>query len=201
MDGSHEVCEEIKKAKLPMVIIGRDALTRADGETILSKTKAMANKLGFVNSETGWNGFNILHRSQGEINALELGLRLKPSTNKSKVIFLLGCDNYITADDIPSDAFVVYIVIFFVNFRVLMVIKELNMLISFYQLLIIWKDQELMLTLKEEYKWVMKSFHQLDNQDNNGKFSELFLKNVVLHYHTIVCKNLEQEFMKFHLIY
>ena len=184
-----------------MVIIGRDALTRADGETILSKTKAMANKLGFVNSETGWNGFNILHRSQGEINALELGLRLKPSTNKSKVIFLLGCDNYITADDIPSDAFVVYIVIFFVNFRVLMVIKELNMLISFYQLLIIWKDQELMLTLKEEYKWVMKSFHQLDNQDNNGKFSELFLKNVVLHYHTIVCKNLEQEFMKFHLIY
>jgi len=36
-------------------------------------------------------------------------LRLKPATNKSKVIFLLGCDNYITADDIPSDAFVVYI--------------------------------------------------------------------------------------------
>lgn len=96
-----------------MVIIGRDALTRADGETILAKTKAMANKLGFVNSETGWNGFNILHRSQGEINALELGLRLKPATNKSKVIFLLGCDNYITADDIPSDAFVIYIVIFY----------------------------------------------------------------------------------------
>lgn len=36
-------------------------------------------------------------------------MRLKPATNKSKVIFLLGCDNYITADDIPSDAFVVYI--------------------------------------------------------------------------------------------
>lgn len=95
-----------------MVIVGRDALTRGDGETILAKTKAMANKLGFVNSETGWNGFNILHRSQGEVNALELGLKLKPSATKSKVIFLLGCDNYITPDDIPSDAFVVYIVIF-----------------------------------------------------------------------------------------
>jgi len=60
------------------------------------------------------------------------------------------------------------------------------MLISFYQLLITWKDQELMSTLKEEFKWVTKSFHQLDNQDNNGKFSELFLKNVVHHYLTTV---------------
>lgn len=95
-----------------MLILGRDALTRADGEAILGKVKTVANKLGFVNSETGWNGFNILHRSQGEVNALELGIRFKPVTNKPKVIFLLGCDNYITAEDIPSDAFVVYIVQF-----------------------------------------------------------------------------------------
>lgn len=71
----------------------------------------MANKLGFVNSETGWNGFNILHRSQGEVNALELGVKFTPSTNNHKVIFLLGCDNYISVNDIPKDAFVVYIVI------------------------------------------------------------------------------------------
>lgn len=95
-----------------MLIVGRDALNRADGEAILGKVKSMANKLGFVNSETGWNGFNILHRSQGEVNALELGIRFKPSTNKHKVIFLLGCDNYISPSDIPSDAFVVYIVLF-----------------------------------------------------------------------------------------
>ena len=71
----------------------------------------MANKLGFVNSETGWNGFNILHRSQGEVNALELGIQFKPAKGDHKVIFLLGCDNYITPSDIPKDAFVVYIVI------------------------------------------------------------------------------------------
>ena len=98
-----------------MLIVGRDALTRADGEALLAKIKSMANKLGFVNSETGWNGLNILHRSQGEVNALELGIRFKPSTSKHKVIFLLGCDNYISASDIPNDAFVVYIVIFVLN--------------------------------------------------------------------------------------
>jgi len=94
-----------------MLIIGRDALSRTDGEAILKKAKSMANKLGFVNSETGWNGFNILHRSQGEVNALELGIRFKPSNNKHKVIFLLGCDNYINPSDISTDTFVVYIVI------------------------------------------------------------------------------------------
>ena len=126
LNGSHELCEEIKKAKLPMLIVGRDALTRADGEALLGKIKSMANKLGFVNSETGWNGLNILHRSQGEVNALELGIRFKPSANKHKVIFLLGCDNYISPSDIPSDAFVVYIVIIYLNIRDLKVTKEPN---------------------------------------------------------------------------
>ena len=43
------------------------------------------------------------------MNALELGIQFKPSTTDYKVIFMLGCDNYITASDIPKDAFVVYI--------------------------------------------------------------------------------------------
>ena len=49
-NGTHEVCKQIKSAKLPMLIMGRDALTRSDSEAILKKTKSMANKLGFVNS-------------------------------------------------------------------------------------------------------------------------------------------------------
>lgn len=43
------------------------------------------------------------------MNALELGIKFVPSTNNHKVIFLLGCDNYINPTDIPKDAFVVYI--------------------------------------------------------------------------------------------
>lgn len=44
------------------------------------------------------------------MNALELGLNLTPKSNP-KVIFLLGCDNNLTAADIPRDSFVVYIVL------------------------------------------------------------------------------------------
>ena len=37
--GSHPVCEKIKNAKLPMMIVGRDALTRTDSEAILKRSK------------------------------------------------------------------------------------------------------------------------------------------------------------------
>lgn len=43
------------------------------------------------------------------MNALELGINFKPTTSDYKVIFLLGCDNYIAPSDIPKDSFVVYI--------------------------------------------------------------------------------------------
>jgi NADH dehydrogenase (ubiquinone) Fe-S protein 1 len=93
-----------------MMIVGRDALTRKDSKAILNRSKQIANELGFINTENGWNGYNVLQRSQGEINALELGLELKSNTKKSpKVVFLLGCDNNISLKDIPKDSFVVYI--------------------------------------------------------------------------------------------
>ena len=115
---------------MPLMIVGKDALTRNDSDAILKRTKRVANQYGFVNSETGWNGYNVLQRSQGEVNAMELGIEFKNSSAKSpKVIFLLGCDNNISLLDIPKDAFVIYIVSNFSSFREVMGIKELNMLI------------------------------------------------------------------------
>jgi NADH dehydrogenase (ubiquinone) Fe-S protein 1 len=94
---------------LPLLIIGHDALTRSDTAGILSTAQQVATSYKFINAENGWNGYNVLHRSQGEVNALELGLEFRPPAHKPKVIFLLGCDNGITPEDIPKDAFVVYI--------------------------------------------------------------------------------------------
>lgn len=48
-----------------MIIVGRDALTRTDSAAILQKIRNIANNNGVVNQEKGWNGLNILHRSQG----------------------------------------------------------------------------------------------------------------------------------------
>lgn len=108
-DGSHPVCAELKNAKTPMIIVGRDAFARPDAASILDSLKKMALTNNVVNTSNGWNGFNVLHRNQGEINALELGLDLKKKVDNPKVIFLLGCDNWISPSDIPKDAFVVYI--------------------------------------------------------------------------------------------
>ena len=63
--GTHPVCEKIKGAKLPLMIVGRDAISRKDGESILKCTKQIANSQGFINAENNWNGYNILNRSQG----------------------------------------------------------------------------------------------------------------------------------------
>lgn len=46
--GSHPLGEKFKGAKLPMMIVGRDVLSRPDGAAILSKAKTAANNLGFV---------------------------------------------------------------------------------------------------------------------------------------------------------
>lgn len=62
---SSPFAEQIKSAKLPLMIVGRDALTRPDGASILQKARDVSRNLGFINQEKGWNGFNVLHRSQG----------------------------------------------------------------------------------------------------------------------------------------
>jgi len=144
--GTHSVCEELKTAKLPLMIVGHDVLTRVDSQGILGACKKIANNYKFINTENGWNGFNILHRNQGQINALELGLDFKPASSSPKVIFLLGCDNNITAEDIPKDSFVVYIVKMNV-LRDHMEIKERNMLMLFCLLLLILNEPALMVSI------------------------------------------------------
>jgi hypothetical protein len=126
---------------LPLLIVGNDALTRVDSSAILNTTKIIANAYKFINSENGWNGFNILHRNQGQINALELGIDFKPIAHDPKIIFLLGCDNNISSSDIPKNSFVVYIVLKNI-FRDRMEIKGLNMQMLFCLRLPILKEAE-----------------------------------------------------------
>ena len=129
-----------------MLIVGNDALTRVDSSAILSTTKQIANIYKFINSDNGWNGYNILHRNSGQINALELGIDFKPITHDPKIIFLLGCDNNISSSDIPKNSFVVYIVL--VNlFRDPTETKGLNMLMLFYLPLLILKEAEHMVNI------------------------------------------------------
>ena len=107
--GSHPFAERLKKAKLPMIIVGANALEREDGAAILNTLKTIANNGNVISTESSWNGFNILHKDSGRINALELGINPTTVSKKSKLIFILGADNNLKPADIPEDAFVVYI--------------------------------------------------------------------------------------------
>lgn len=129
-----------------MLIVGNDVLTRSDSSAILNTTKQIANTFKFINSDNGWNGYNILHRNQGQVNALELGIDFRPITHDPKIIFLLGCDNNISSSDIPKNSFVVYIVHIFLS-RDLTETKELNSLMLFCQPLLIPKELEPMVKI------------------------------------------------------
>lgn len=94
-----------------MVLLGSDVLARTDGAIIHDKLKSIANNSPVINTENGWNGFNVLHKDIARVGALDVGV--SPSTpedvKNSKVVVLLGADNDINTSDIPKDAFVVYI--------------------------------------------------------------------------------------------
>lgn len=105
--GKHPIAKRLKDAKRPMVIVGMGALSRPDGEAILSHAMALP-----VQRE-GWNGFNVLHTAAGRVGALDIGFAyeggmsaLREKAASLKAVYLLGVDDIDTS--IFKDAFVVY---------------------------------------------------------------------------------------------
>lgn len=90
-----------------MIMVGTETLTRSDGKSIMNLINELAEKTNIHNPEENWNGINILHADASRVGALDLGISPKRSVEKSKVVFLLGSDNF-RPEDIPEDAYVIY---------------------------------------------------------------------------------------------
>ncbi len=110
--GKHPFAQRLLKAKLPMIITNSTSLERSDGEGILNNLKTIAKNSPVVNKQTGWNGFNILHREASRVGALDIGIKQSSPENlsKAKFVFLLGADNNLRPEHISKDSFVVYLV-------------------------------------------------------------------------------------------
>lgn len=110
-EGRHPFCAQLANAKLPMVIVGSKTLERPDGRAVLETLRTVAQNSPIINKEAGWNGFNVLHSDAARVGALDIGISSIPNPNakKPKIVFILGADN-IRTEDIPEDAFVVYLV-------------------------------------------------------------------------------------------
>ena len=113
--GPETLAEVVKSAAAaggkPMVLVGHGAVSRADGEAVLSLAAKAAQALGAITE--GWNGFGVIHTAAARVGALDLGFvpgeggldaaaMVKPGA--LDVLFLLGADEI----EVPDGAFVVY---------------------------------------------------------------------------------------------
>jgi len=114
--GEHAWAAILRDAKAPMIVMGEDALVRADGERVLGAARRIAESCGLVRED--WNGFNVLHRAAARVGGLDLefvpgpggrdadGIIAGCKSGDIEVLYLLGADEIDTSD--LGAAFVIY---------------------------------------------------------------------------------------------
>ncbi len=108
-DGTHRFCATLRAAKKPMLILGRHALTRADGAALLAVAWQIAAANNMLQAE--WHGFNLLHRFGGQHGALDVGFvsgqpMAKMLSGGVDALWVLGADGLDLAA-VPASTFVV----------------------------------------------------------------------------------------------
>lgn len=102
--------KKLQSAERPMIIVGSGCVEHPDAKAIFETVGSFVDKnaANFITPE--WQGYNVLQRAASRAGAYEVGFTI-PSASVAntvpKFIWLLGADE-ITADEIPSGAFVVY---------------------------------------------------------------------------------------------
>jgi NADH-quinone oxidoreductase subunit G len=115
-EGQGEFAQILRDAENPMIIIGSDAISGADGAAVLHTCRKIAEDCGMV--KDGWNGFNILHRAASRVAGMDMkflpgeggldrdGILAAVEGGEVEFVWLMG------ADELPMDrlskAFVVY---------------------------------------------------------------------------------------------
>jgi NADH-quinone oxidoreductase subunit G len=102
--------EFLAGAEKPVVILGRGAVTRADGAAVLAAAWELTRAVGGLRPD--WHGFNLLHRFGGEVGALDAGFVAGLSLEEMlsggvDVLWLMGADDFDMAR-IPASTFVIY---------------------------------------------------------------------------------------------
>lgn len=112
-DGSHPFSKKLNSAKAPVVIVGSEALQRADGAAVMSLVQQIADTAKTQSGAAAdWKVLNVLHRVASQVAALDLGWKAGAADLRSaqpRVLWLLGADaGAITRADLPEDCFVIY---------------------------------------------------------------------------------------------
>lgn len=110
--GTHSFCDVLKNANNPLIILGENAVTRADGAQVLGAARAIADAVGAV--KDGWTGFGVLHTAASRVGGLDMGFVPGDGGMDTAAIAAGGADVVIAlgADEIDltgAGAFIIYI--------------------------------------------------------------------------------------------
>lgn len=106
---------DLSAYKNPMLILGHDVITRADGAEILNLAKQIAEKSKMIRED--WNGFNFLSKSTGLLNGLATGfvgnsnveeILQKCKNGEIKTVILHAVDDEIDFEKLKN-SFVIYL--------------------------------------------------------------------------------------------
>ncbi len=113
VENKHDVFNDLKMAKNPMIIVGQDVLECDDANAFIYYFKKICVLFNVVRDD--WNGFNMLPRVAALVGGLKIGfvpsdhnVYVDSILRNSTVLFLLGADE-VDFNAIPTDTFVVYI--------------------------------------------------------------------------------------------
>lgn len=93
-EGKHYVCQILKRARKPSIIIGENVFSNISHSNIMSYISAIAKHTSLQNSD--WNGVNILHINAGSVAACDFGIQsynLSPHSSKYNLAYLIGVDD------------------------------------------------------------------------------------------------------------
>ena len=74
LQGQHSFSKVLAEAKRPMLIVGMNALTRADGDVVLGLCRRIADQFDLIieDDNESWNGFNVLHTAASRVAGLDM---------------------------------------------------------------------------------------------------------------------------------
>ena len=115
-NGESGFFDTLKNAERPVIILGVGALSRSDGDEVLSSAAKLASAVGAVTKE--WNGFNVLQTAAARVGALDLEFTPRENgksfpqileaaaSGEIEIVYNLGADEFDAST--LKNAFVIY---------------------------------------------------------------------------------------------
>jgi len=109
--GKHPYSKVLAEAKRPVIIVGSNPLSTAEGDSLMAICSQISNGLKSKGSvEKDWKVLNVLHKVASQVAALDVGYKAGvENLGSPKLLFLLGADSgKISRANLPKDCIVVY---------------------------------------------------------------------------------------------